>query len=63
MAYKIFGLSLQVNRRNWAAGLATKLRVTYEEELKKYEHSIGTIAGSLNQEVFTTKPMEVGHLN
>ena len=45
------------------AGLATKLRITYEEELKKYERSIGIIAGSLNQEVLTTKPMEVGHLN
>ena len=42
-------------------GLATKLRVTYEEELKKYEHSTRTIAGSLNQEVLTAKPKEVGH--
>ena len=45
------------------AGLAAKLRVTYEEELKKYECYTGTIAGSCNQEAPATKTKEVGHLN
>ena len=42
------------------AGLARKLSLAYEEELKKYDHNTGsTIAKSYDREVALARPTEV----
>ena len=46
------------------AGLAQKLSLTYEEELKKYDHYTGSVtARSYDHEVPVAKTTEVGPLN